>query len=200
MRMFHFAAAAAAIGAAAAPAAAQYGQPYPYPQQVPQPYPGQPGYGYGQPYGYAQPYGYGQGYAQSPVDQIINQLLGNRYNVTDRQAVSRCASAAMTQASAQYGSGYGAQDPRYGQQYGQGYNRYPPLRVTSITDVQRRNNVLRVTGTLSSGYGGPYGGQYGGQQAYQDRGYGDLSFRCNVDYRGAVTNIRISRSDRYRRY
>jgi hypothetical protein len=43
---------------------------------------------------------------------------------------------------------------------------------------------------MSSGYGGQYGSQYG----YQNRGYGygqQLSFRCNVDYRGAVTNIRI---------
>ena len=30
---------------------------------------------------------------------------------------------------------------------------------------------------------------------------GDLSFRCNVDYRGAVTNIRIgSAANAYRRY
>ena len=30
---------------------------------------------------------------------------------------------------------------------------------------------------------------------------GDLTFRCNVDYRGAVTNVRISRNDgNYRRY
>jgi hypothetical protein len=201
----HVLAAAAAIGSLAAPAGAQY-----YPQQptylqyqqqyqqVPQPYPGQPGYGYSQ-QGYAQQgyaqQGYGQGYAaQDPISQVINSLLGNRYNVTDRQAVGRCASAAMNQAAAQYGSGYGGQDPRYGQQYGQGYNRYPQLRVTSITDVQRRTNGLRVTGTMGSGHSG----QYGGQQGYQDRGYGDVSFRCNVDYRGQVTNIRINRNNRYR--
>ena len=29
---------------------------------------------------------------------------------------------------------------------------------------------------------------------------GDLTFRCNVDYRGAVTNIRIGRNEAYRRY
>jgi len=173
-------AAAAAIGAIAAPAAAQYGYQQPT-------YPGyaQPAYGYGQ-----QAYGQ-QGYAQNPVGAIVDQLLGNRYNVSDRQAVSRCASAVMTQASSQYGNGY---NNGYGHN---GYNRgYSDLRVTGISDVQRRGNGLRVTGTLGSANGGGYGGQYGYQHG---GGYGDLSFRCNVAYNGAVTNIRINRSQAYRR-
>src|SRR4051794_8072144 len=121
----HYFAAAAAIGALAVPAAAQTAYPYGNQQQYPQQaYPG-----YGQ-----QGYGYNQGYAQNPVGQVIDQLLGNRYNVTDRQAVSRCASAAMTQAGAQYGN-------RYNQGYSnRGYNA--AMRVTSITDVQRRSNGL----------------------------------------------------------
>ena len=190
--------AAAAIGGLAAPAAAQYA---PYPQ----PLPGQPVYGqpvYGQP-GYAQPYGqpgYGQqpyGYNNNPVNQIINQLLGNRYNVTDRTAVQQCASAAMTQAAAQY-------RPPYGNAYGYNNNRgyqqgyAPNMRVTAITNVERRNNGLRVSGLLDSRAGyPPYGQAYG----YQNQGYaatGDLSFRCNVDYRGAVTNVRIRRANTYR--
>lgn len=179
-------AAAAAIGGVSAPLAAQVPYSYGYPQQ--QGYPQQAYPGYNGQYGYNQ--GYGQGYGQNPVGQIINQLLGNRYNVTDRQAVSQCANAAMIQAQAQYG-GY---NQGYGQQYGQGYNRNVGMRVTSITDVQRRNNGLRVTGTMSSGYGGQYGGQYG----YQNRGYGDVSFRCNVDYRGAVSQVRIRRANTYR--
>ena len=180
----HYLAAAAAIGALAVPAAGQTAYPYGYQQQyqqVPQPYPGQPGYNQG----YS---GYNQGYAQDPVSQIINSLLGNRYNVTDRQAVSQCASAAMTQAAAQYGN-------RYNQAYGNnGYNS--GMRVTSITDVQRRNNGLRVSGLMNSGYTG----QYGNQDGYQNRGYaqGDVSFRCNVDYRGQVTNVRIGRNNAYR--
>ena len=178
----HYLAAATALAALAAPAAAQYGYQQPYQQPYAQPaYPGyaQPGYAYGQ-----------QGYAQNPVGAIIDQLLGNRYNVTDRQAVSRCASAVMTQASSQYGNG---NDNGYGHN---GYNRgYSDLRVTGISDVQRRGSGLRVTGTLGSasgGYGGQYGNQHGG-------GYGDLSFRCNVAYNGAVTGIRINRSQTYRR-
>src|SRR5690349_3212596 len=93
---------AAAIGGVSAPLAAQNPYPYGYQQPAyPQAYP-QQAYPYAQ-----QAYGYGQqGYAQNPDGQIIDQLLGNRYNVTDRQAVSQCASAAMTQAAAQY-RGYG---------------------------------------------------------------------------------------------
>jgi hypothetical protein len=171
----HYLAAAAAIGALAVPAAAQTYPGYPQYQQQ-----------YQQQYQYPQQAypGYNQGYAQNPVTQIIDSLLGNRYNVTDRTAVSQCASAAMAQATAQYGGGYNSA-------YGNAYNRgYSNLRVTSISDVQRRNNGLRVSGLMSSGYGGQYGSQYG----YQNRGHGygqQLSFRCNVAYNGAVTNIRI---------
>jgi len=177
--------ATALAGGATAPLAAQYPQPqpYPYPQQYPQTYPGYPQ----------------QGYGNNAVGQIFDQLLGNRYNVTDRQAIRQCASAAMSQASAQYGGGggyggYNQQQYGYNQQYN--YNRF---RVTAITDVQRRSNGLRVTGLLDSGrrYGGGYGNQ--GYNNYPN-GAGDLSFRCNVDYRGYVTNVRINRYEGYRRY
>jgi len=176
-------AAAAAIGAVAAPAAAQYAQygyQQPYPQQT---YPGyaQPAYGYGQ-------QGYGQAYAQNPVGAIVDQLLGNRYNVTDRQAVRQCANAARNQALGQYG-GYGR-----GYGYSQGNRAYANnLRVTAITNVERRSYGLRVSGTMGSGaYANPYGGQYGGQYGNQNNyAAGELSFRCDVDYRGAVTGIRI---------
>src|SRR6476646_9556351 len=106
-----FLAAAAAIGGLAAPAAAQYQYPqqqyqqqYQYPQQS---YPQQAYPGYPQ-----QGYGYNQGYNQNPIGQIIDQLLGNRYSVTDRQAVGQCASAAVAQAQSQY------------RNYGQNYNGY----------------------------------------------------------------------------
>ena len=72
------------------------------------------------------------------------------------------------------------------------------MRVMSITDVQRRNSGLRVSGLLSSGYGGQYGNQYGNQYNDQNRAYGQISFRCNVDYRGQVSNIRLGRNNAYR--
>ena len=67
------------------------------------------------------------------------------------------------------------------------------MRVTAITNVERRQNGLRVSGLLDSRRRyRPNGQAYG----YQNQGYaatGDLSFRCNVDYRGAVTNVRVRR-------
>jgi hypothetical protein len=207
MKTTHLFAATAALTALAAPAAAQTGYPQAYQQPYQQAYPqgyGQPGYG--QP-GYAYP---GQG--SNVVGDIIGQLLGNRYTVTDRTAVTQCASAALAQASAQYG-GYGQNYPgqRYqgqgyqGQSYqgyqGQGYNQsYNQARVTAITEVKRSSGSLRVKGLIATGQN--YRGGYGG--AYSNQGYGadpryaqaaDLSFRCNVDYRGAVTNVRLSRNN-----
>jgi hypothetical protein len=178
-------AAAVLAGGLATPALAQYDPPQTYPQTYQQTYPG---------YGYPNQYGYSNG--GNVIGQVIDQLLGNRYSVTDRTAVSQCASAAMVQAQNQY-RGYGNNGYRQGYGYQQGYAA-PAMRVTAITDVQRRSSGLRVKGLIDSGYGGQYGGQY----AYQNRGYGDLSFRCSVDYRGVVTNVRISRNDNngYRRY
>jgi hypothetical protein len=177
--------AALAAGTLATPAAAQYQQPYPgYPQQ-----------------GYPTP-GYGYNNNGGVIGNVIDQLLGNRYNVSDRRAVSQCATAAVAQAQNQY-RGYGQQG--YGQGYNQGYNQaYVNMRVTAITDVQRRSSGLRVKGLIDTGrvYAQGYGqGGYG--QGYANRGYGgggDLSFRCNVDYRGYVTNVRLERNNNYRGY
>ncbi|MCL6740614.1 hypothetical protein LZ518_05640 [Sphingomonas sp. RB56-2] len=189
-------AAGAATLAVAVPAAAQ--SPYAYPQQT---YPQQT-YPQGQYYP-QQGYGYpGQIQGQDGITQIIGQLLGNRYQTNDRVAVERCATAAMAQANAQYrrspyAQGYG--DPRGG--YGnQGYYPASSMRVTAITDVRRRNNGLRVSGLLDSSFDGhpPYGNAYGYQgQGYQGQRYagqGDLTFRCNVAYNGAVTGVRVGRN------
>jgi hypothetical protein len=190
--------AAALAAIVSAPAAAQYypqqtyPQQYPYQQTYPQ-YPQQtyPQQAYPQQYPQGYPgYGYSQGYTGNPVTDIIDQLLGNRYNVTDRQAVRRCANAAMTQANAQYGNGYNG--------YNRGNGNY---RVTSITGVERRSYGLRVSGSLSSsGYGG-YGGYGGSGYGYNNRYNGmQLSFRCNVDYNGAVNNVRVRPYSNYRSY
>jgi len=206
-------AAAASIGALAAPAAAQYYPQQPtYPQQYPQQYPQGYPQGYPQQTYPATPYGYGynQGTTGNPVTDIIDSLLGNRYSVTDRQAVRQCANAARAQAAQQYGhqygggygGGYGAYNNGYGQQaYGQQAYVGTNLRVTSISGVERRSDGLRVTGTLGygAGYGGQHGYQYGNQNGYQGQGYGaaQLSFRCNVDYHGAVTGLRVRPVDAY---
>ena len=176
----------AVAGAMSAPLAAQYYPQPGYPGY--QGYPGYPGYQYPN-----QQYGYGQ----NAIGQIVDQLLGNRYNVSDRQAVRQCARAAMAQANAQYGSygGYNGYN-QYGynqQQYGN--ERY---RVTAITNVDRRSYGLRVAGLLSAR--GGYGGYGYGNQGYNGYAAGALSFRCNVAYRGAVTNVRVRPSEGYRRY
>ena len=203
MTIFKSVLTAAALIGIAAPAAAQYPdpqqQPYP-PQQYPQPAPGQPGYGYYPQQGYGQQ-GYSQQpYGNDPMSQVIGQLLGTRYNVSDRTKVQQCASAAMQQASAQYGAPYGnAYGYNRNRGYNQGYNNAAAMmRVTAITNVERRNNGLRVSGLLDSRAGYPPNGRAYG---YQNNGYaatGDLSFRCNVDYRGAVTNVRVRRAENYR--
>jgi len=189
---------AAVIAGIAAPAAAQ-NYPQPYPQTYPQPYPqqGYPQQGYGQP-------------QQGGIAGVINQLLGNRYNVTDRTRVAQCATAAQAQAAAQYrprnASGQYRQGAPYGNAYG--YNAMQSARVTAITNVERRaNGQLRVSGLMSSGMASAYGNQGYPNQGYPNQGYGnqgynpayanaasDLSFRCNVDYRGAVTNVRVNRT------
>jgi len=64
-------------------------------------------------------------------------------------------------------------------------------RVLSVTQVNPRDNAtVRVRGLANSGYS-PYG--YG---AYGAAGYGyqpDLSFKCDVDYRGRIRDIDINR-------
>jgi hypothetical protein len=187
MRTTIMLAAATTLGALAVPAAAQYypqqtyPQPAPYPQQT-YPYPGQ---AYPQP-GYPQP-GYGYGQQRS----ILDQLLG-RYPTNDRTAISQCAAAAQAQVARQYSQGYGSN--RYGQ-YRPGYGTN--VRVSAITDVQRRNRGLRVNGLIDSGvrangYNQPYANN-GYNQPYNN-GYaaaGDISFRCDVDFNGQVRDVRL---------
>ena len=64
------------------------------------------------------------------------------------------------------------------------------IRVTAITDVERRSNYLRVEGLLDTG-------RYGYDPRYTRTG--DLSFRCNVDYRGYVTGLRVRPNNTWQR-
>jgi hypothetical protein len=63
---------------------------------------------------------------------------------------------------------------------------------------QRSQSTLRVRGVATSGmgvgyggYGQPYGG-YGGGYGYA-QSPADLTFRCDVDYRGYIRDIDIDR-------
>ncbi len=164
--------------ASAAPAAAQY-----YP-------------GYGQP---------------NVVGQVINQVLGGGYGVNSQAAVQRCAAAVEQRINYQYNRGYAGQGGYSGYGgYNPGYNGYAynqsTARVLGITSVERRSgNGLRVRGVATAraqavGYGG-YGGYgqggyspYGGYGGYAPQQVGELTFRCNVDYRGYVRDIDIDRN------
>ena len=79
---------------------------------------------------------------------------------------------------------------RYPNGYAQGYPGYNNgLRVTAITDVQRRSGRVRVRGMLGGGMRYGYG---------RDRyGSADVSFRCDVDYAGYVRDVRLGDRDRY---
>lgn len=182
-KLTHLLAAALVAATLTAPASAQY----PYPQPQPYPYPQQT-YPYQQQYP-QQAYPY-QGYPQnqSVIGQIIDQLIGNRYNYNDRQAIHSCGYAAMQRAQAQYGA---YANPYGGQPYGgyNQYNQYPGyMRVVAITEVSRRSGGLRVRGLIDSGL---YRNRYGNNYNYSG---GDLTFRCDVNYNGYITRIRVERN------
>ena len=166
--------------ASAAPAAAQY---YPAP-------------------------GYGYGYNNNVIGQVLGQILNPRsgygyngnYAQNDRYLVDRCAAAVQQRVGGQYG---GYNQYGYGQPYGYGYNNgyASNARVLGITSVERRNSGLRVRGvaTAGMGYNGQYG--YGGYGYNQYNQGGELTFKCNVDYRGRITDIDLDRNRyAYRRY
>ena len=160
--------------ASAAPAAAQY----------------YPGY----------PYGYGNN--NNVVGQVIGQILGGNqygyggygYNAgNDRVLVDRCAAAVQQRIDRDYGYA------RYGQPYGYGaYGAYGyaqgGARVLGINQVERRSRGLRVRGiATANAYAGGYGGGYG-YSPYGAQPAGEFSFKCNIDYRGYITDIDLDRN------
>jgi len=69
-------------------------------------------------------------------------------------------------------------------------------RVLSVTRVNPNRNTVRVRGLASSGrYAyGPYGvGAYGALGYNYAAPRADLSFKCDVDYRGYVRDVDINR-------
>ncbi len=157
---------------------------------------------------YPQP-GYGNN--NNVVGQVLGQILnpyggGYNYGGNDRMLVDRCAGAVSQRINAQYGGyqQYG-QSYGYGQPYGYGYNQYNQgygnARVLGISRVERRSNGLRVRGVATAGGGYGYGNQYGGGYNQYNQGGGEFTFKCNVDYRGRITDIDLDRNRyAYRRY
>jgi hypothetical protein len=129
-------------------------------------------------YGYSQPYGYNNGYS------------GYGYNTT-ANATQRCTAAVQARLNNRYGAN-GIQ-AILGAVLGA---NTPAGRVLSVTSVNPNRSTVRVRGLATSGrvaYNnyGPYGvGAYGSAAyAYQP----DLSFKCDVDYRGYVRDVDINR-------
>ena len=158
--------------------------------------------------------------APPPIRQVVDQQLGTRYAASDREAIARCATAALAEGAILYGvNGFAGTDGYAG--YAGAYRPGAPgvpgfpgvattMRVSAITDVQRRSDGMRVKGLIDSGV--VYRGGYGGQ-AYQGAGAGgqpyasrhpsnnDLVFRCNLDTAGLVTSMHVERhTTTYRRY
>jgi hypothetical protein len=154
------------------------------------------------------------------IREIVDAQLGPRYAATERQAVARCATAALAQGAILYGvNGYAGTDgyAAYAGAYRPGEAGVPgfpgiatTMKVSAITDVQRRSDGMRVKGLIDSGV--DYRGGYS-SQAYQGAGVGgqpyanrhptnnDLAFRCNLDTDGLVTSMHVERhTTTYRRY
>jgi len=158
--------------------------------------------------------------APPPIREIVDQQLGTRYAASDKEAVARCVTAALAQGAILYGvngyagtEGYAAYVGAYrpGAAGVPGFPGIPTnMRVSAITDVQRRSDGMRVKGLIDSGvdYRGGYGGQAyqgagGGGQAYATRhpSNNDLVFRCNLDQAGLVSSLHVERhTTTYRRY
>jgi hypothetical protein len=169
--------------ASAAPAAAQY-----YPA---------PGYGYGAPgYGYGAP---GYGYPQSGLGAVIDSILGNNryaYGVDQRALVNQCVAAVTNRIQRDYAYRYGAPyGAPYGTPYGAPYGGYgyagTNARVLGITNIDRRSSGLRVRGVATANANVAAYGPYG----YAQQPVAELSFRCNIDYRGRILDIDLDRNN-----
>jgi hypothetical protein len=131
-------------------------------------------YGYANPYGYSaygSQYGYGAANTSVATQQCTAAVQNRLYNRTSIGGILGAVLGANTMSNA---------------------------RVLGVTRVTPSNGFIRVRGIASSGrmaYNNysPYG--YG---AYGALGYGynqsaDLSFKCDVDYRGYVRDVDINR-------
>ena len=136
-------------------------------------------YGYSG-YGYANPYGYG--------------AYGNQYaygGVNTNVAAQQCTAAVQNRLynRTSIGGIIGAL---------LGANTMNQSRVLGVTRVTQNDGYVRVRGIASSGryaYNNysPYGVGAYGALGYGYQQSADLSFKCDVDYRGYVRDVDINR-------
>jgi hypothetical protein len=127
-------------------------------------------YYYGNPYGYSSnPYGYST-YSTNPYG-----YRGYAYGMNTSAAASQCTAAVQNRLYSRNAGGIiGALLGAYG----------TTGRVLSVTQVRPLSSgMTRVRGLASSGRTA-YGYGYGAA---------DLSFKCDVDYRGYVRDVDINR-------
>jgi hypothetical protein len=139
-------------------------------------------YGYYQSNPYANSYGY-------QTNRYANNYAYNSYAVNPSVASQQCTSAVQSRL-------YNRSS--IGGILGAFLGANTQGRVLSITQASPTRYGMRIRGLASSGrmasngYG-PYGvGAYGGL-GYGYASQADLSFRCDVDYRGYVTKVDINR-------
>lgn len=124
-----------------------------------------PGYSYGAPYGNA----YG-------------------YNNTSQVLAQRCAAAVQQRLSYRTGNSGGILGALFG------INTATQGRVLNVTQINPNRGTVRVRGLATSGRAmayNPYGAGYYGSSAYAYQP--DLSFKCDIDYRGVIRDIDINR-------
>ena len=115
----------------------------------------------------------GNAHAERIISNIVDGLIGNRYKVSDREAIRRCSWAAVDKAERDYRRYSSGRPFAY-----PGYRGF--VRVVAITDVDRRASGVRVRGLLDTA-----------RRGYRGGGRGDVSFRCNTDRRGRVQTLRL---------
>jgi len=118
--------------------------------------------------------------ALAAATPAMAQYYGYRTNTT-QMAADRCAAAVQNRLSYRTSTNiFGIRTASAG-------------RVLGVTQVNPNRNTVRVRGVATSGNGGygPYGVGLYGALGYQQRA--DLSFKCDVDYRGYIRDIDINR-------
>ena len=130
--------------------------------------------------------------AATPAAAQYYPPYGNAYgyhNNATNAAAQRCAAAVQNRLSTRGSTSI------LGAIFG--VNNYSNARVLTVTQVNQRRNSVRVRGLASSGRMAAYNNPYGvGAYGMLGSNYGtaaDLSFSCNVDYRGFVRDVDIKR-------
>jgi hypothetical protein len=119
--------------------------------------------------------------SQKVIGGVIDALIGNRYNVSDREAIRRCAIAAVNRTERQNRGEFRTQPVAY-----PGYRGH--IRVSEITDVERRFQLIRVRGLLDTPRYGWHRGRRGSE----------LSFRCDYTYKGKIAVLKVERNPYWR--